>query len=186
MSATNSGVTPAPGFTYSNLFICLLRGMNRRGADGEVLATGGNSVLMDMNTFVWVSRKQILGARATRPPRRSRFANNSLASDATGAVSGGGGFADSYYQPVILGWEKARVGVRAIYGFLAPTGTVRGRGDRQRRLGILDPRAGVGPDALPDEGQANRDLRVPDVRVPYERRKARASSRVRPSTWTTP
>jgi hypothetical protein len=120
MNATNSGVTPGPGFTYSNLFILYARDESR-GSDGEVLATGSNSVLMDMNSFVWVSGKKILNATysasATIP-----FANNSLASDATGSISGGGGLADSYYQPVILGWRTDRVGIRAIYGFLAPTG----------------------------------------------------------------
>ena len=120
MSATNSGVTAEPGFTYSNLFLYYSRDESR-GPDGELLATGSNSVLMDMNSFVWVSRQEILGARysasATIP-----IANNSLASDANGSISGGGGLADSYYQPVILGWLTDRVGVRAIYGFLAPTG----------------------------------------------------------------
>jgi hypothetical protein len=29
-------------------------------------------------------------------------------SDLRGAISGGGGFADSYYQPFILGWRKRR------------------------------------------------------------------------------
>ena len=33
------------------------------------------------------------------------IANNSLSSETTGAISGGGGFADSYYQPAILGWQ---------------------------------------------------------------------------------
>jgi len=120
MNATNAGVTPAPGLTYVNLFILYARDESK-GAEGEVIATGNNSVLMDLNSFVWVSRKEILGATysasATLP-----IANNSLASDATGAISGGGGFADSYYQPVILGWRTERVGIRAIYGFLAPTG----------------------------------------------------------------
>ncbi|HEY5939356.1 MAG TPA: transporter, partial [Gemmatimonadales bacterium] len=50
------------------------------------------------------------------------IANNSLASDVNGAISGGGGFADSYYQPLILGWAMQRAEIRAIYGFLAPTG----------------------------------------------------------------
>ena len=50
------------------------------------------------------------------------IANNSLTSDAQGALSGGGGFADSYYQPLILGWQKKYADVRAVYGFLAPTG----------------------------------------------------------------
>ncbi|HEV7365457.1 MAG TPA: transporter [Gemmatimonadales bacterium] len=120
MNATNSGVTPAPGFTYSNLFILYARDKSK-GADGELLTTGSNSVLMDMNSLIWVSRKKILGATysasATIP-----FANNSLSSNATGAISGGGGLADSYYQPVILGWRTERAGIRAIYGFLAPTG----------------------------------------------------------------
>jgi hypothetical protein len=50
------------------------------------------------------------------------LSNNSLSSDAAGPISGGGGLADSYYQPFILGWDKPRVAFRAIYGFLAPTG----------------------------------------------------------------
>jgi hypothetical protein len=51
------------------------------------------------------------------------ISNNSLSSDASGAISGGGGFADSYYQPFILGWDRDRASVRAVYGFLAPTGS---------------------------------------------------------------
>ena len=111
----------AAGLTYTNLFILYARDESR-GADGEVLATGGNSVLMDMNTFAWASRKPILGGARYAASATLPFANNSLSSDATGPVSGGGGFADSYYQPLILGWEKTRVGFKAIYGFLAPTG----------------------------------------------------------------
>jgi hypothetical protein len=122
MSATNSGVTPSPGFTYVNQLLIYSRSQFR-GPHGEVLATGVQSVVMDLNSIVWVSKKQVLrGARfslsATLP-----FANNSLESDLTGRISGGGGFADSYYQPFILGWDKKRVAVRAVYGFLAPTGS---------------------------------------------------------------
>ena len=120
MSAINSGVTPESGFSYSNLFLFYARDQ-LKGPDGEILATGSNSVLMDMNGFLWVSKREILGARfsasATLP-----IANNSLSSDIGGAISGGGGFADSYYQPFILGWQKERAGIRVIYGFLAPTG----------------------------------------------------------------
>ena len=121
MSAMNSGATPAAGLTYTNLFILYSRDESR-GGDGELLATGSNSVLMDMNTLVWASSKRILGGARYAASATLPFANNSLASDANGAVSGGGGFADSYYQPVILGWDKPRIGLKAIYGFLAPTG----------------------------------------------------------------
>jgi len=123
MSATGSGLTPEPGFTYVNQLLIYSRDKSK-GPEGEVLATGSNSVVMDMNTIAWVSNKKILGAKfsmtATLP-----FARNSLTADFTGPISGGGGFADSYYQPFILGWEMKRAAIRAVYGFLAPTGSFR-------------------------------------------------------------
>ena len=74
-----------------------------------------------MNTIAWVSPAKILGARygasASLP-----FSKNDLTSDLQGNLSGGSGFADSYYLPVILGWKWATAAVRAMYGFLAPTG----------------------------------------------------------------
>jgi hypothetical protein len=122
MNATNSGVTPEPGFTYSNLFILYSRDQ-LRGSNGEILATGQNSVMMDMNSFVWVSGKiEPLGGTRFSASATLPIANNSLSSDAEGALSGGGGFADSFYQPLILGWQKKRADIRAAYGFLAPTG----------------------------------------------------------------
>ena len=127
MSATNSGVTPEPGFTYANQLLIYSRDESK-GLDGEVLGTGSNSVVMDMNTLAWVSKKKILGARfsmtATLP-----IARNSLTSDVTGRISGGAGFADSYYQPFILGWNESRFAIRAVYGFLAPTGRFRNDAD---------------------------------------------------------
>jgi len=120
MSATNSGVTPQPGFSYSNLLAIYSRD-KLVGTEGEILATGQQSVVMDLNSFVWVSKQRITGAKfsmsATLP-----VANNSLTSDVTGQISGGEGFADSYYQPFILGWDTKHAAIRAVYGFLAPTG----------------------------------------------------------------
>jgi hypothetical protein len=121
MSATNSGVTPAPGFTYVNQLLIYSRDKSK-GPNGEVLATGSNSVVMDMNTIAWVSKKKILGGAKFSMSATLPVARNSLTSDVAGSVSGGAGFADSYYQPFILGWEKKRAAIRAVYGFLAPTG----------------------------------------------------------------
>jgi hypothetical protein len=100
-----------------------------KGPDGELLATGGQSVLMDMNSFVWVSKKEILGGARFSLSATLPVANNSLTSDAVGAISGGGGFADSYYQPFILGWQKKRAAIRAVYGFLAPSGRFKAGAD---------------------------------------------------------
>jgi hypothetical protein len=121
MSATNSGVTPEPGFTYSNLLAIYSRNQ-LRGPQGEILATGKQSVVMDLNSFIWVSKRKIFGGARFSMSATLPVANNSLASDSTGPISGGSGFADSYYQPFILGWGKERVAIRAVYGFLAPTG----------------------------------------------------------------
>ncbi len=122
MSATNSGGTAEPGFSYSNFFLFYARD-ELKGPDGEVLNTGLNTVLMDMNTVIWASKKElVLGARYSAAITIP-IANNSLSSESEGALSGGGGLADSYYQPVILGWHLPRADVKVVYGFLAPTGT---------------------------------------------------------------
>jgi hypothetical protein len=121
MNATNAGVTPDDGFTYSNLFIFNARD-ELRGPAGEIVNTGTNAVMIDLNTFVWVSRTQVLGGARFSATATLLVSNNSLASDTEGQLSAGGGFADSFYQPFILGWQTDRVGVRTAYGVLAPTG----------------------------------------------------------------
>jgi hypothetical protein len=121
MSAVGAGSLFGPGLSYVNAFLFYARD-ELRGAQGQLVATGKQTVLMDLNTIAWASRKPVLfGARiaaaATLP-----IANNSLASDLLGPQSGGGGFADSYYQPLMLGWQLSRADIKAVYGFLAPTG----------------------------------------------------------------
>jgi len=122
MSALNSGVTPESGFTYSNQLLFYSRDEIKENDGATLPIKGSNSVLMDLNSIVWVSTRTLLGdahysAIATLP-----FAQNDLTSDIHGNISGGSGFADSYYVPFVLGWNKERISVRAMYGFLAPTG----------------------------------------------------------------
>jgi hypothetical protein len=123
MNATNSGVTPEAGISYSNLFVFFSRD-EEKDSEGNVVVTGQHSIMMDLNTLVWVSSKKIggLGGAIFSASASLPVANNSLTSDIAGTLSAGGGFADSFYQPLILGWRKKRVDIRAIYGFLAPTG----------------------------------------------------------------
>ena len=121
MSATNSGVTPGPGFLYSNNLLIYSRS-TMRDRNGNITATGNNSVILDMNSIVWVSKKELLGGAKFSMSATFPIARNSLTNDATGPVSGASGLGDQYYQPVIFGWNKERFAVRTIYGFLAPTG----------------------------------------------------------------
>lgn len=122
MSATGSGIVADPGLSYSNMFLFYSRDRSV-GTDGEVIATGQNSVLMDMNTIAWVSEKRAFGNAKFSMTATVPIANNSLSSDLNGAISGGGGLADSFYQPAIFGWHFDRADIKAAYGFLAPTGS---------------------------------------------------------------
>ena len=129
MSATYSGITPGPGFSYVNQLLIYSRS-TMRDRNGKITATGNNSVILDMNSFVWVSKKEFLGGARFSMSATLPIARNSLTNEATGPISGASGFGDSYYQPFILGWNKERVAVRAVYGFLAPTGRYEaGRND---------------------------------------------------------
>jgi hypothetical protein len=128
MSATNSGVTPDAGFSYANQLLFYSRDRAKDDGGETLPVTGRNAVVMDMNSFIWVSQKKLLGARysatATLP-----VAKNNLTSDINGPISGGSGFADSYYLPVILGWDRERVAYKAMYGVLAPTGRFAAEAD---------------------------------------------------------
>jgi hypothetical protein len=53
--ATNSGVTPASGFTYANTFFFNSRSQ-AIGPNGEIVATGQQAVMLDVNNFTWVSK----------------------------------------------------------------------------------------------------------------------------------
>lgn len=121
MSVINSGLMPESTFTYSNQFLIYTRDQAKDNNGQTLPVTGNHAVILDMNTITWVSKAKILGARysasATLP-----YSKNDLTSDLQGNLSAGSGFADSYYLPVILGWSSTRAAVRAMYGFLAPTG----------------------------------------------------------------
>lgn len=122
MSATSSGITPEPGFTYANQFLYYSRDQSKDENGNPHPVTGQQYVAMDMNSFTWVNERALLwgahySATATLP-----FAKNDLTEDVAGKISGGAGFADSYYVPLGLGWNRERLDIRVMYGFLAPTG----------------------------------------------------------------
>ncbi len=121
MSATNAGVAPAPGWAYSNLFISNSRD-ERVGSSGETLATGEQSVLLDLNTFSWGSADRVFAGARFAATATIILSRNSLESDIEGSLGGGGGLGDLFVQPLMLGWTKGQYDWRAAYGFVAPTG----------------------------------------------------------------
>ncbi len=107
MSATNSGITPASGFSYSNQLLFYVRDQAKDNEGRTLPVTGLNTVVMDMNTLTWVTPLKILGAKYSAAASLP-FAKNDLTSDIHGQISGGGGFADSYYLPFNLGLYHPR------------------------------------------------------------------------------
>jgi len=53
MNAVNSGLMPAPGFTYTNQLLTYARD-EAKADDGSTLpVSGSNTVVMDLNTIAW-------------------------------------------------------------------------------------------------------------------------------------
>ena len=122
-SATNSGVLPEPGFTYSNTFMDYSFNQLRCTNCGELASQFDASVLVDANLFMWVSKKKILGGNYGAAALLS-VTNSSLSSGRSSEqpIGGGAGFADSFFQPATLGWHLKRADITAAYAFFAPTG----------------------------------------------------------------
>jgi len=145
LSAINSGVSPGPGLTYSNAFLFYTRDESK-GANGEVLGTGQQSLLLDMNTLLWVSAREIamLGGARFSSAVTIPIANNSLSTEIQGAVSSGGGLGDAYFQPIILAWSMPRADIRGIFGLLAPTGKFNAGANDNVGSGYWTPALGAG------------------------------------------
>jgi hypothetical protein len=122
MTSVGAGVTPDPGFTYANQLLFYSRDRSKADDGSTLPVTGQNTVVMDMNSFVWVTRRTVLGGARYSAVATLPIAKNQLVSDVHGTLSGGSGFADSYYLPLILGWNRERWSIRALAGVLAPTG----------------------------------------------------------------
>src|SRR3954470_1633063 len=61
MTAIGSGVTPDPGFTYANQLLFYSRDESKADDGSTLPVSGQNGVVMDMNSFVWVSDRTLLG-----------------------------------------------------------------------------------------------------------------------------
>ena len=186
MTAVGSGVTPEPGFTYANQLLFYARDESKADDGSTLPASGQNAVIMDMNSFIWVSPRTILGGAHYSAVATLPVAKNQLVSDIHGQLSGGGGFADSYYLPLILGWNKERASIRALVGFLAPTGRfAEGTPKRQRGIGLLDADAVVGAVRSAHRQRRGDDSLPSSSMSGIPPSKARTPSRARPSISTT-
>jgi len=122
----NAGVLPDPGITYMNL--TLNYNANRLNfANGTpVNITGTYNVWAMENIFMYVPKFKVLGAKFAPMIAFPTIATGSLTlpflGDGVTVGTGGFGLADTWFQPLTLGWHLPRADVSAIYAFMAPTG----------------------------------------------------------------
>jgi hypothetical protein len=117
----NAGILPDPGFTGGNLTLNYSATELKNGGGHSVPIKGTYSFWAIEQIVYYVAPPKILGghfaALAFLP-----LANGSLTVPTFGLGAGGQGYADTFVEPVILGWSLKRVDSYAGYGFTAPTG----------------------------------------------------------------
>jgi len=124
----NPGVIPDPGITYANLAMNYSASQLNDSNGNKLLqnVTGTYAFWVDENILYYVPKHKVLGGYYM-PYISLNVANGSLVADLSGtnlsANGGGAGFADTYVQPLNLGWHFGkRVDFNAGYSFVAPTG----------------------------------------------------------------
>ena len=123
----NAGVIPDPGITYANLALNYSASQLNDSNGNRILqnVTGTYSFWVDENIFYYVPKYKFLGGYFA-PFVSVNLANGSLVAALAGTnLSGNGGsegLADTFVEPVNLGWHLKRADVSAGYAFIAPTG----------------------------------------------------------------
>ena len=117
----NAGVLPDPGITYANLSINYSASTLKDGKGNSIPVQGTYSFWAIENVFYYVPSVKILGAtlafQALLP-----VGNGSFTLPEFGVDPGGAGYADTWVQPITLGWSLKRVSTWVAYAFTAPTG----------------------------------------------------------------
>jgi hypothetical protein len=123
----NAGVIPDPGLTYANMAVNYSAGQLNDSNGNRVLqnVTGTYSFWVDENIFFYVPKYKFLGGYFV-PYVSINVANGSLVAEINGtnlgASAGGSGLADTYVEPLNLGWHFKRADFNVGYAFTAPTG----------------------------------------------------------------
>ena len=125
----NSGIVPDPGLTYVNLALNYSADqLNDQHGNAFPAVTGTYSFWVDENIFMYVPKHKILGGYYA-PYISVNAATGSLVADFAllnglnlNSVAGGSGLADTWVEPLNLGWHLKRADLNIGYGFMAPTG----------------------------------------------------------------
>jgi hypothetical protein len=123
----NAGVLPNPGITYANLTLNYSANKLANSDGSSLPLNGAYKIWAVENVFYYTPKTKVLGGRLAMMAAFPTLANGSLTLGSLNfpnvAVSGGGsGLADTWLQPVTLGWSGKRFDSFIGYAFMAPTG----------------------------------------------------------------
>jgi hypothetical protein len=123
----NAGVLPDPGFTYANLTLNYSADTLKNANGNSIPLTGSYDIWAIENIFFYVPKFKFLGAKVAFMVAAPTLANGSLTLGSLrfpniALNAGGEGLADTWVQPVTLGWSLKRADVYVGYAFMAPTG----------------------------------------------------------------
>ena len=117
----NAGLIPDPGFTGANITINYSATELKGGGGSSVPVTGTYSFWAIEQIVYYVAPAKLLGGHFASMALLP-LANGSLTVPAFGVDGGGEGYADTFIEPAIMGWNLKRVDTYLGYGFTAPTG----------------------------------------------------------------
>jgi hypothetical protein len=122
----NAGVLPDPGFTYADINLNYDAGQLNLANGNPVKVKGTLNIWAIENGFFYVPKFKVLGAKFAPlmifPTIASGALTLPLVRNGITAGTGDFGLADTWFQPVTLGWHLPRADVWAVYAFVAPTG----------------------------------------------------------------
>ena len=123
----NAGILPDPGISYANLTINYSADTLKNSTGNSLPLTGSYDIWAIENIFFYVAKPKVLGAKLAVMAAFPTLANGSATLGSLNfpnlALNAGGyGLADTWVQPVTLGWNLKRADIYVGYAFMAPTG----------------------------------------------------------------
>jgi hypothetical protein len=123
----NAGVLPDPGVTYANMTINYSAGTITNSNGNPLPLTGSYDIWAIENIFYYVPNAKVLGGTLAFMAAIPTLANGSLTLGSLNnpnlALNAGGyGVADTWVQPITLGWHLKRVDTYVGYAFITPNG----------------------------------------------------------------
>jgi len=123
----DAGIMPSPGFTYVNIDINYDAGSYNGSGGKAIPVTGTYNVWAVENIFYYVPPVKVLGGNLGFMVMFPTPATGSLVADLThfpnlSATGGGTGLADTWIQPLTLGWHLKRLDFWVGDAIMYPTG----------------------------------------------------------------